>query len=81
MRTITWAAGQSVKSLVETAISGVTPDGNAAEYTCTVSAPADVSFTGDHGTKTVDVEVSVTNSYAGVVCDPVTETISVTFSW
>ena len=80
-KTITWAAGQSVKSLVETAISGVTPDGNAAEYTCTVSAPADVSFTGDHGTKTVDVEVSVTNSYAGVVCDPVTETISVTFSW
>ena len=80
-KALTWTDGSTVKGLVETAIASVTPEGNTNEYTCTVTAPADVSFTGEHGTKTVSVNVAVTNSYAGVVCDPVAADITVTITW
>lgn len=81
---ITWTAGNgdTVKSLVESEIStNVTPATNSTEYTVTVTAPTDVSFVGNTGTKTVTVNVSVTNSYAGVVSDAQSADIVVTFSW
>ena len=78
---ITWTTGDTVKGLVETEINKVTPEGNPDEYTYTVTAPTDVSFVGNTGTKTVTVNVSVTNSYAGVVSDAQSADIVVTFSW
>ena len=67
-----------VESAIDTACSSQAAD---PEYTLTVTAGDFETGTGVSGTKTVNVEVSVTNSYAGVKCEPVTETIAVTVVW
>ena len=79
---IAWTGNTTLAGEVESAIdTACSTEASDPEYTLTVTAGDFETGAGVSGTKTVEVEVSVTNSYAGVVCDPVTETIAVIISW
>ena len=79
---VSWTGSTTLADEVESAIDAAcSTEAADPEYTLTVTAGDFETGTGVSGTKTVEVEVSVTNSYAGVVCDPVTETIAVTVIW
>ena len=79
---IAWTGSTTLAGEVESAIdTACSTEASDPEYTLTVTAGDFETGAGVSGTKTVEVEVSVTNSYAGVVCDPVTETIAVIISW